>query len=361
MSELLKVYDPYSDLNQEYYFTQAFDCLPSCISLRIPMEQTKKNVEKVMKIVNLSESEYTLVVKNWMTEDEGDVTIEEDFPHQFLYKSISQKSIIWINFASMTLKVDFYFDCQDAELEKESIERNDKLRKAFGLKRTPTFNVLTKCSDRFSTEEVRTEKVSIDIDSNYNSDFEEVYLRIDKAIPAKESGLILLYGKPGTGKTTYIKSLISTHKDAEFIFIQNEFVSNLLDPSFISFLLQQRNAILVIEDAEKVITSRENQNQESVVSTILQLTDGLFSDYLNLKVICTFNTSLSKIDTALLRKGRLIAMYEFNPLSIDKTNKLLGKLGADSVCEEMSVADIYNFQHKSYDNLKKMKIGFATR
>jgi len=359
MSDLLKVYDPYSDLNHEYYFTQNFDCLPSCISLRIPLEQSKENVEKVMKVVNLPKSVFSLVVKNWMTEDEGDVTIEEDFPHQFLFKSNTKKSVIWVNFTDMTLKIDFYFDCQDANLEKECIDRNDKLRKAFGLKRTPTFNSLTKCSDRFSTEEVRTESVSIDVKTNYNADFAEVYHCIDKSIPAKESGLILLYGKPGTGKTTYIKSLISTHKDAEFIFIQNEFVSNLLDPSFISFLLQQRNAILVIEDAEKVITSRENQRQESVVSTILQLTDGLFSDYLNLKVICTFNTGLSKIDTALLRKGRLIAMYEFNPLSLEKTNNLLEKLGNKKGTREMSVADIYNFKQKAYDNVKKVKIGFG--
>ena len=359
MSELLNVYDPYSELNHEYYFTQSFNKLASCIALRVPMEQTKENYEKVMKALNFTEEEFTLVVKNWTMEDDRDATDEEDFPYQLLFKSNTKTMIVWVALQSDELKVHFFIDCQDAALEKEVIIRHDKLRKQFGLKRTPTFNVLTKCGSNFSTEEVRTDRVKIDIESNYNSDFREVYELIDKSIPAKASGLILLYGKPGTGKTTYIKSLISKHKDANFIFIQNEFVSNLLDPSFISFLLQQRNAILVIEDAEKVITSRENQRQESVVSTILQLTDGLFSDYLNIKVICTFNTDLSKIDTALLRKGRLIAMYEFNPLSIDKTNQLLRKLGTRSTGIGMSVADIYNFDEKSFDNLKKKAIGFA--
>lgn len=97
----------------------------------------------------------------------------------------------------------------------------------------------------------------------------------------------------------------------------------MLHPDFISFLLKHQNAILIIEDAEKVLMSREQMNENSVVSTILQLTDGLFSDYLNIKIICTFNTSLDKIDKALLRKGRMIAYYEFKALIPEKANEIL--------------------------------------
>ena len=68
--------------------------------------------------------------------------------------------------------------------------------------------------------------------------------------------MILLHGDPGTGKTTYIKHLIYKFLDKEFIFIQNDFVRDLLKPSFISFLLQNKNAILIIEDAEKVVVTR---------------------------------------------------------------------------------------------------------
>jgi len=198
----------------------------------------------------------------------------------------------------------------------------------------------------------------LDLERHYNDDFQKVYERINQSITAKESGLILLYGKPGTGKTTYIKSLISKFKDANFIFIQNEFVKYLLNPDFISFLLRQRNAILVIEDAEKVISTRENSNDRSVVSTILQLTDGLFSDYLNIKVICTFNTSLAKVDAALLRKGRMIARYEFDKLSLEKTNNLLADRKADSSFEELTVADIYNIEEMSFAEPEQKQIGF---
>jgi ATP-dependent 26S proteasome regulatory subunit len=132
-----------------------------------------------------------------------------------------------------------------------------------------------------------------------------------------------------------------------------------LKPDFISFLLRNRNSILVIEDAEKVITTRENLSENSVVSTILQLTDGLFSDYLNIKIICTFNTSIDRVDKALLRKGRLIATYEFKPLSAEKTNKLLKGLGHDLNNADLTLSDIFNFKEKAFENTgNKKKIGF---
>ena len=127
-----------------------------------------------------------------------------------------------------------------------------------------------------------------------------------------------------------------------------------------SFLLKNRNSILVIEDAEKVITTRENLSENSVVSTILQLTDGLFSDYLNIKIICTFNTNIDRVDKALLRKGRLIANYEFKPLSVEKSNELLKALGHHSNGADMTLADIFNMAEKAFDSTgHKKKIGFS--
>ncbi len=144
--------------------------------------------------------------------------------------------------------------------------------------------------------------------------------------------------------------MISKYNKKAFIFIQNEFIKDLLNPDFISFLLQNRNCILIIEDAEKVITTREYQSESSVVSTILQLTDGLFSDYLNIKIICTFNTNIERVDKALLRKGRMIANYEFKPLSKEKTNKLLKSWGYNSIDKEMALADIFNFDKRGFES-----------
>jgi len=357
MSELLKTLDEYGDFIHNRYFTLIFNTFPSSISLKVPLKDTKENISKVINLLDLSKSEYVLDFKHFNTEDSSNADFNKDFPYQLLYKSIKSKSTIWVSLENDTLDIDFLYDCNDSVLENNIIELNHKMRTNVGLSRTPTFKVLTKDYSNFQTENVRTEKTTIDLVTNYNDDFIQVSKTIEKSISLKQSGLILLYGKPGTGKTTYIKSLISQHQNANFIFVQNEFVSNLLDPDFISFLLKQRNSILVIEDAEKVITSREN-TEASVVSTILQLTDGLFSDYLNIKIICTFNTNLSKIDTALLRKGRMISMYEFKALSLEKTNKTLNKLGFEKSEKGLTLSDIFNTKLETYHNINKNKIGF---
>jgi ATP-dependent 26S proteasome regulatory subunit len=96
-----------------------------------------------------------------------------------------------------------------------------------------------------------------------------------------------------------------------------------------------------------------------VVSTILQLTDGLFSDYLNIKIICTFNTNIERVDKALLRKGRMIANYEFKPLSKEKTNKILKARGYTVTDKEMVLADIFNLNKKDFEHsANSKKIGF---
>ena len=84
------------------------------------------------------------------------------------------------------------------------------------------------------------------------------------------------------------------------------------------------------------------------------------SDIFNVKFICTFNADIEKIDEALLRKGRCFANYEFKPLNVNKTKFLLNKLGikVDKV-QEMTLADIYNYEDSNYsENKPSKKIGF---
>ena len=57
------------------------------------------------------------------------------------------------------------------------------------------------------------------------------------------------------------------------------------------------------------------------------MSDGLLNDMLNLQIICTFNVDLKKLDSALLRPGRLIARKEFKPLSELDANLLAQRLG----------------------------------
>ncbi|MBQ3946200.1 MAG: ATPase, partial [Alphaproteobacteria bacterium] len=93
----------------------------------------------------------------------------------------------------------------------------------------------------------------------------------------------------------------------------------------------------------------------STVSTLLNMSDGLLSDGLGIKFICTFNENIPAIDEALLRKGRLVSKYEFKPLCVEKTTSLLNELypGEVFIVKELTLADIYNIKDESYINEHK--------
>ena len=123
-------------------------------------------------------------------------------------------------------------------------------------------------------------------------------------------------------------------------------------------LIDNPNSILVIEDAENIIMDRKYSNQSSV-SNLLNISDGLLSDCLNVQIICTFNSALSLVDSALLRKGRLIAKYEFGKLHVGKASALSNHLGLkQSINKPMTLAEITNPDETDFEIKKINVIGF---
>ncbi|WP_196886808.1 AAA family ATPase [Aureivirga sp. CE67] len=356
MDNLIKAYNSYSYCEKQPLFVAFYNKIPSNLVTNIFLEESKENMEKVLEIFDTKD--LVVVAKNWKTKDDQDAKLNEDYVYEYLFKGKSKQILVEIRLYNTLLEVEFYYDCEDKELENWVLNSNHKLRTLLSEKTKPTFRVLIKKKEEFETKKVKTEDIVLDIEKNYNDDFIEVDHTIQDALQEEKSGLVLLHGLPGTGKTTYIKSLISNYKKTKFIFIQNEFVNELFNPNFISFLIENKNAVLIIEDAEKVIMKRQQTGENSVVSTILQLTDGLFSDYLNIKIICTFNSNLNTIDEALLRKGRMIAYYNFKKLTLDKTNKLLAETSSGATMEELTLAEIYNIDKNNYRQEQKRKIGF---
>jgi len=186
---------------------------------------------------------------------------------------------------------------------------------------------------------------SINIDQNYNEGFDKVsHDIISKLNNKKKTGLVILHGEPGTGKTTYIRYLAGKLK-RNIIFISTDMVQHITEPDFIPFLMDNSDAILILEDAESAVQKRDGSGRTGAVSNILNLTDGLLSDCLNISIVATFNTETKNIDDALLRKGRLLKAYKFDKLATDKSKALMQRLGnnPDEVTKPMTLADIYNF------------------
>jgi hypothetical protein len=221
-------------------------------------------------------------------------------------------------------------------------------------------NIVYKSDYGFDKMAFDVKRVNINIDENYNDDFKEVSEYIIKNLNNRSSGLYILNGILGAGKTMFIRYLTSRVK-RNIIFVSPDMVEYITDPGFIPFLMENNNSILIIEDAETVLRKRE-VGHAGTISSILNITDGLLSDCLNISIIATFNTDLKTLDDALLRHGRLVKSYTFEKLNAEKSTNLLHKLGKIDkeleVIKPMTLAEIYFYGENNEGNIPKRKIGF---
>lgn len=211
----------------------------------------------------------------------------------------------------------------------------------------------------FSLFEVKEPYSEVDISLNYCDDFQPV----DEVICNKLSGMgnrgiVLLHGKPGTGKTSYIRHLIKKIS-RNMIYIPSNIVPQLSAPDLLRFLIRHEGSVLIIEDAESILEERHG-GDSGALTNLLNLGDGLLSDCLKIQIICTFNAPLARIDKALLRKGRLIASYEFGALSVEKSNRLLEHLEVGVRTEkELTLSEIYYMRELDFQKESATKtIGF---
>ena len=286
-----------------------------------------------------------------------------DLSSQSLYVNRDLKMMIRISGNTNKIKdnlvqLDIVYNILNGSLSSQ-LDLN-KIKEHEKPKKKANIQLVKSEMGHLDTEEYDLFVPPMDLEMNYGTDFLRAHnVIVEKLNETNGKGIILLHGDPGTGKTSYIKLLTSLIKDKDILFIPPSMAEMLSEPSIIPFLMDHKNSILIIEDAERVISDREGNGSPAGVSNILNLTDGILGDCLSIQIVATFTMKREKIDQALLRKGRLIVEHKFGKLSPEESNRLLKHLEKDHIVEEsMCLADIYNIDVELIKTSNKSKIGF---
>jgi hypothetical protein len=247
--------------------------------------------------------------------------------------------------------------CKDSSQVQPIID----LLEAHKLKEVSKIYMLSSTYGELSFAAMPMPSMDMNLELNYGKDFPEFHKSLVDSLNHKSSGLYLFHGTPGTGKSSYIKHLLSGEIARKIAYIPVSLINSLVSPDMLPLLMDNKDIVLVLEDAEKALLSRDISENSAIVSTILNLTDGFIGQALNISLIATFNTDKDKIDEALLRKGRLRLSHEFKKLSIEDGKALAKSIGKpeSAITEEMSLADIYNLEDNTgYIEPETRRVGF---
>jgi len=185
---------------------------------------------------------------------------------------------------------------------------------------------------------------------HYGADFvaweEEWLARLAK----RHSGVSILFGPPGVGKTSYLKMLMARFMDRfVFYYLPISSFDLLSAPQFAAFWINQNRRhkgkakLAIIEDAEELLLPRDERSRAQV-SNLLNVGDGFLGEHLKLHVVATTNAPMRRLDKAVLRPGRLRGMRELRRLSRAEAARLAAAKGLrlEEKPDTWSLAEIYH-------------------
>ncbi|MGD9986059.1 DUF5925 domain-containing protein [Pseudonocardia sp.] len=183
-----------------------------------------------------------------------------------------------------------------------------------------------------------------DIRRNYTAAARPELERLMALRPGDITGrLVLLHGPAGTGKTTVLRALARSWRDwcrmeyildPESLFARPDYLMAVALGEVASVrpgaeAAPSRHRMIVLEDCDELVRAEAKQDSGQALSRLLNLTDGLLGQGLDVLVCLTTNEDVARLHPAVVRPGRCLAEIEIGPLPAAESAAWLGVRESD--------------------------------
>jgi hypothetical protein len=174
------------------------------------------------------------------------------------------------------------------------------------------------------------------------------------------ANILLLIGPPGTGKTTFIRGLLSHTESSAMV----TYDAAILEKDYLfARFIEDDTSVMVLEDSDAFLKSRSDGN--TMMHRFLNVGDGLVTTKGKKMIFSTNLPSIRDIDSALVRPGRCFDIVTFDNLTLPQAQTLADKLNVSlpakprgKETEKYSIAEVFHVQQNQPTATANRKVGF---